>query len=297
MHRFFVILSFLLASIIAIICFVEPGFHVLHKTEDMHPGSVDNSDVIVYLINMDRSKTRLDHMKPYVEGLAFPFERIVGVEGNKITKDEISRVFDIKHYQEYAINRVSESKGVIGCSLSHLKVWKTFLSSRYKYALVLEDDITFDPVLLSKAIQEMIDKHSDKWDVATFLKNSTDDTISIAKLSGGENINLDFKSISGANAYLLNRKAAAEYVNYFFPIIMPVDIYYSRPWEFGIKFVSVEPFIVHHAPSMGSESGSSVRIMFESEPENRFAGTILRQKTKIARIFYNAKLFVASLFS
>ena len=287
---------FLLAILFVIVafCLVNPGFYVLEKTNDVKPGTVDNNDVIVYFINMDKSKERLNHMLPYVQGLGLSFERIPGVDGNKLSDEEINEVLDTKMYAQYAMEQDSIPRGVVGCSLSHLKAWEAFINSRYKFALIFEDDVTFDPELLRKMISELTVKDPQKWDIATFLKNKTGSTVTMHDLFDGYVMNLDFMSLSGSNAYILNRKAAADFINYFYPIKIPLDGYFARPWEFGMKFVSIEPFIVHHASGLRSESSRTTRIQFAAETQNDLNGKIMRFKTKIARVVYNTKLLIAN---
>jgi glycosyl transferase, family 25 len=274
---------------------VSPGFFVIEKSSNLISKNVTNNKTIAYLINMDVSLKRLQHTKPYVEQLGLDFQRMPGVEGNKISDQQIKEIFDKQVYQKYSTNEDYITKGVLGCSMSHFLVWRRFLESDYQYALILEDDISFDPQLLNKAIAELTSIHySKKWDVVTFLKNSTGDTVSIAKILKNYDLNLTFKNVSGANAYIINRKAASAYVNHFFPIKMPVDLYYSKAHEFGIKFFSFEPMIVHHA-NLSSESGKADRIYFNDKPKYHLLQTIYHQKTKIIRILYNLKILAMEL--
>ena len=53
----------------------------------------------------------------------------------------------------------SKNKGVVGCYLSHYKIWKHIVANKIKYALVLEDDASIKDVnrVLDKGlIQKML---------------------------------------------------------------------------------------------------------------------------------------------
>ena len=291
---------FLLAILFVIVafCLVNPGFYVLEKTNDVKPGTVDNNDVIVYFINMDKSKERLNHILPYVQGLGLSFERIPGVDGNKLSDEEIKEVLDAKSYSLVA-TRYSRPdfirKGVVGCSLGHLKAWETFLKSNYKFALILEDDAEFDPSSFRKVIDELTEKYPQKWDVANFFKDKLGRTVTMQDLADGYMMKLDLQEWYGSGAYILNRNAAADFINYFYPIKLPMDLYYGRSWEFGIKFVSIWPFIVHNS-GVSSELNSTGEVQI-SESAAGVQGDIWRLKTKIARVLYSIKLLMMNLIA
>lgn len=58
--------------------------------------------------------------------------------------------------------------GEIGCYMSHIGVWRSFLDSQYEIALVLEDDVVFHKDFLV-ALHEAV-KSSTKWDMLKLNK-------------------------------------------------------------------------------------------------------------------------------
>jgi GR25 family glycosyltransferase involved in LPS biosynthesis len=74
----------------------------------------------IYYINLDHRTDRNEQFLQEIEKINFPI--------NKVTR--ISGVYN-------------KELGALGCSLSHIKVLKTFLNSSYSNCIIFEDDFTF----------------------------------------------------------------------------------------------------------------------------------------------------------
>ena len=87
----------------------------------------------VYLINMDKSKERLEKMQLQLPILGRNYTRIKAIDGKELTKDEID---------ENCTSLCSNfcTKSMIGCFLSHKKAWQTMIDNNDNYAMVMEDD-------------------------------------------------------------------------------------------------------------------------------------------------------------
>ena len=138
--------------------------------------------------------------------------------------------------------------GEIGCYLSHYFAIHEFLASSSGYALVLEDDIDFDPSDLTQVIQDLL-LQEDKWDIVNlkplYAHNywKTVGTLAQSKRSLVEFTSTTF----GTAAYLLNRKAGYALLQKSLPIVMPYDWYITRDWEFGIKYRGIFPSFQLHS--------------------------------------------------
>ncbi len=95
--------------------------------------------VRTYLINMDRDVERLRWMQDVFSTHNIAFERISAVDGSNLSDEQ----------QAYHLTpeRSHLSRAEIGCLLSHIKTWQTFLQSGADYALIFEDDIHAQPDL------------------------------------------------------------------------------------------------------------------------------------------------------
>ena len=108
---------------------------------------VDN----VYLINMDKDTERLEKVTKECKKFNINFERFSGVNPLKLSKKELNKYVS-KTCQNICPN------GIIGCGVSHMKIYEDALKNNYKNILVLEDDVYFDDELyeeLNKAMKEL----------------------------------------------------------------------------------------------------------------------------------------------
>ena len=165
----------------------------------------DLTDTKIYYINLDQ---RGDRKKQFEKQEALktmpPVERVAGVHGLTvdIKKDKRvgvnTRVHVITEYRRshYEIH----SRGAIGASLSHFKVWQTFLKSGAKYALVLEDDVNL-PSTFSVMVKDCAKSLPAKWDVWILGWNHT-------PVDTGKKETSPFRRILhfvGAHCYIISR--------------------------------------------------------------------------------------------
>ncbi|MDR3179591.1 MAG: glycosyltransferase family 25 protein [Holosporaceae bacterium] len=202
---------------------------------------VNSGKITSYIINLERAPERLAHVLPQISSLNFPYEIIPAVDGQKISPEEIEKLACIDAYK-YIFKMLPEP-GTIGCALSHEKALKQFLLSNSEFAIIFEDDVTFDPRKLSVLAKSLVQKKH-KWDIVSFEANHHGHPVSIAELPYDEKLVLYLTNVKHAGAYMINRKTAHKLLKNFFPIEMPFDHYFSRAWKHAIQFCGVEPRLV-----------------------------------------------------
>jgi len=188
----------------------------------------DLTDTKIYYINLEQRKDRKKQFEAQ-EALKTmpPVERVAGVHGLTvdIKKDKRvgvnTRVHVITEYRRshYEIH----SRGAIGASLSHFKVWQTFLKSGAKYALVLEDDVNL-PSTFSVMVKDCAKSLPAKWDVWILGWNHT-------PVDTGKKETSPFRRILhfvGAHCYIISREAAKIFVDEMFPIETHIEHYMSN---------------------------------------------------------------------
>ena len=87
----------------------------------------------IYVINMDRSTERLTAMQKQVPKLGKQFVRISGVDGSKLSRQEIQSL-------STGLCGLFCTNSMIGCFLSHKKTWEAVVKNRDSFALIMEDD-------------------------------------------------------------------------------------------------------------------------------------------------------------
>lgn len=101
----------------------------------------------VYVINMDKSKHRLELAKTRIREAGFEnIQRLPAIDAtdNTILKQEWDSYgaprFDLQRDPEFM-----KYTGKQGCFLSHVKLWREMIQNQIPWAIVFEDDIMFHP--------------------------------------------------------------------------------------------------------------------------------------------------------
>lgn len=255
------------------------------------PFSVTGGEGVgAYIINLDRSKERYASIKPHVDQLELPTERIEAVDGAALSQQEVNEKLDLDTYRVFLGH--TPKRGTIGCSLSHIKVWQTFLKSTFKFAVIFEDDVSFEPNKLKVVMEDLL-KNSDLWDVVNFETHGNRRMpISIKTLVNNHQLCLFLGKATHTGCYMINRKAAKHLLEKALPIKMHVDQYFNRSWELDIKFTGVEnPRLVFQTFG-DSDIGKTNRV---SEDKVSALDVLNRlmwvSQTSIIRFAYNLKLY------
>lgn len=114
---------------------------------------VDNS--MIKVVNLERRKDRKEKVIKELENAnILNYQIFNAVDGYNIPPTK--EIFDL-----FKGNDFSYQRGVIGCALSHYKIWEELVASDKDWAIVFEDDIKFYPnfkenleILLSQVNQD-----------------------------------------------------------------------------------------------------------------------------------------------
>jgi GR25 family glycosyltransferase involved in LPS biosynthesis len=244
----------------------------------------------VYVINLERSKERRKHILDQVEKLNMPYDIVLAVDGEALSKEEIDKAVDLEVYKKFA--RYYRSIGEIGCALSHFKVLRKFLESNYQYALVLEDDISFDPDLLRKIAYKSLDAHY-LWNILTFEVRHRGMPVKVKNILSNYYLSYYLTDVHDAGAYLIDRSTAVKLLEYSLPIKTSVDYFFTRAWELDIKFAGIEPRIVHQTFG-DSEILQKVDKKGLHKRNRSVDYAIFIAKTETIRFLYNLKLAISA---
>lgn len=124
----------------------------------------------IYLLTIKRNIKRQDILKEKLKGLNY--EVFLGVDGRELQEEEIARLYDD---EKATVNcKRSMTIGEIGCSLSHVKIYKDILAKGYDKVLILEDDVT----LAEEKLEQLVNIFKDlpeKWEIfyLGFILHST----------------------------------------------------------------------------------------------------------------------------
>jgi|LakMenE01Jun11ns_1017448.scaffolds.fasta_scaffold9955973_4 GR25 family glycosyltransferase involved in LPS biosynthesis len=141
-----------------------------------------------------------------------------GIDGKKCSDDTIKRHFTTFY-------RFFGPKSSIGCSLSHVNVWKTFLKTDKKYAIIFEDDIILDDITynLAEVIPFYVEQTPKDFDVLYLGSLGSDNTPNFFTISMSLlNMSAEYKDINdyvkqpnvalATHAYVISKSGAEKLV-------------------------------------------------------------------------------------
>ena len=91
----------------------------------------------VYVVNLERSKDRLQHIDDNLKKFGIKYQRFNAVDGGKLPMSEIDNNTTLMCRYLFC------TRSIIGCAMSHIALWKMIAESPDKWHLILEDDAEF----------------------------------------------------------------------------------------------------------------------------------------------------------
>lgn len=175
------------------------------------------------------------------------------VEGRKLSRQEQKQMVLPEFYERYGRNATLPA---VGCSLSHINIYKDIIANNVKYALVLEDDailsndLKLDKIsqLLNSDIPTAILMTPDFWYRPDEKVMDVDGKYKIYQLNDGYM----------TSGYAINQAAAKLLV----PLIYPVK-YTADAWgmfiSFGLQLHGIVPHVISYPDGYG-EIGMSQHV-------------------------------------
>jgi glycosyl transferase family 25 len=91
----------------------------------------------IFIINLDKDVKRLSNAYDQLDKYEFKnYEKFTGIYGKQLSNDEINDNTTI-------IGKLFASHSMIGCSLSHIRLWEKIVKENIELSLILEDDFVF----------------------------------------------------------------------------------------------------------------------------------------------------------
>jgi GR25 family glycosyltransferase involved in LPS biosynthesis len=203
MKKYYEILIIIIAIIILLFITIysyynKEGF----KEKDNYLDGID----VVYWINLNRSKDRYKDMTNMFKDEIFsniPNMRIKAFDG----KNDPQSVHDNLVIQE----RLVKKDTIYACLLSHLNAIKTFNSSNYDIALIMEDDVNLEfKKYWKKTVREIMNNAPNDWEI-----------IMLSYTLGPGHVFNDWKNAvdytddltSSTVSYIINKKGSSKIIN------------------------------------------------------------------------------------
>lgn len=229
----------------------------------------------IYYINLDRRPDRKTHVETVTKQLNLSAERIAATDGSKLDLDAIPKNIITEDGIKDAKNKnqkvyVPLTAGGIGCAMSHHTIWKKIVDENVASALILEDDIRFDPLFHHKL--ELYKKSWPKTYDVVFLGYHPSTFKHLQNISPNHSNNHnDEKHTSdifarpnkayGLFGYIVSKKGAEKLLK-IFPITLQIDSEMLHNKN-GINAYAVKPSfrVIFSDPSETSEEfGTDIQV-------------------------------------
>lgn len=175
-----------------------------------------NIKMKTYVINLDRRPDRWEDFKSKAGYLSpFNYERFSAVDGTLLKSTaQLQRIFDGNDYNM----RV----GLVGCAMSHIKIYIELIDSDYDVFCILEDDIDFTPEFDKKLLHVYNQVKIMNWDMVylghhLYEQYITDDIYDKKKMPIIEKWDRIYSlstSMGGTGGYLISKNGAKNLLEY-----------------------------------------------------------------------------------
>tara|TARA_X000000950_G_scaffold6407_1_gene6926 strand:+ start:253 stop:996 length:744 start_codon:yes stop_codon:yes gene_type:complete len=196
----------------------------------------------VYIINLKKDKNRKKNILNELKKQNLKnYKFISAVNGNKLKKKEINSLISKEKNFINPIN-TNMSKSEIGCSLSHIKIYKEIVKSDIDYALILEDDAFFLNKF-TKNLKKFISINF-KYKKQIILLSELREFYKIPIDKEKDYEIVDVTNAYFTHSYFINNEAARSLLHFNFPVKTVADNFIIFKIYCGIKITGLNPYLL-----------------------------------------------------
>lgn len=192
--------------------------------------------VLVLLINLDRSEDRLQRMSRRLDDIGLSWQRLSAVDGRGLDLDGMPEI-SVQDFERLHGKALKPAEA--GCYLSHLAAIDAFLASDRPFALIAEDDVVFADDLCE--VLAALLENADHWDMVKLSGMHSGLPLPVLPLIGDYRLSVPLAQHTGSGLYLVNRHAARRLSEGLLPMRLPYDHAFDRAWALNFRMRLVKP--------------------------------------------------------
>ena len=192
----------------------------------------------VFVINLETSRERRQYMERQLAALDIPAEFFPAVDGRRLTEDEVGQLSNQVWFRRYVGREMTRAD--LGCSLSHILVYRKIVEENLPCALVLEDDAWLTPALVP-LIREL-ERDIDQLPCDVVLLSEC--------ITSSENIwRRGYYFLSPVvsayftHAYVVSLRGARRLMNNLYPVALPADAWNWLHRHRMIRIAAIHPVL------------------------------------------------------
>ncbi len=196
----------------------------------------------VYIVNLKKDLKRKENILNQIQIQKLNnFEIIEAIDGNELNQIELDeQVFKNKKLKNPWNTKMSPSQ--IGCALSHIKIYKKFINSKYDFALILEDDAVFVNNFSDELINFILNSFKFKKQIILLSELKEFFSKPIDKKNNYELVNVTNAFFT--HSYFINKEAAKSIVAFNYPVKTIADNFVFFKIYCGVKLTGLNPFML-----------------------------------------------------
>jgi glycosyl transferase family 25 len=261
-------------------------------------------DVKTYIINLERDEIRrqavLQQCKS--QGLG-DIEMLPAVDGAALSTSRIEKAYSSRGARIYIGRELCRAE--IGCALSHMEVYQRVIRDEVSLALVLEDDIQFEPNLKQVIDAIATGGQPDNWEVLLLGHHSLSSRKMITshniwsglKLVGKHKFFRPSEIAAGAYGYLVNQRGAKRLLVEMQQFSKPVDRYTGSDRHINVYVLKPNVISIdNHLNDFHHNMEDRIR-MIEEQRSNRFSGLVKERCPTLFRVIKQMKLRLVKVWN
>ncbi|WP_294910488.1 glycosyltransferase family 25 protein [Tatumella sp. UBA2305] len=220
-----------------------------------------------FVINLPREVEKKQHITDECERVGLDVEIYNAVDGSSLSEDFLrENVFD---YENSFL-----TKGEIGCSLSHINLYKRIIDENLPFALIMEDDATFGNELV---------RFVSEFDNSTYVKDGI--YLLTGDVSYVENrretlseFNIyPVRSAIRTTGYIITHSAAKAMLKLLHPVRFEADMYEVFKKLSGVRIYATIPHIISTNDKDKSKSSIQAERSLLVEKRDHYRGMVFKK--------------------
>lgn len=221
--------------------------------------SIKNNFFPTYIINLRDDKEKKLRLKNLISKFSLNYFFIDAFDGRNKNINEFNSYHDRKRKLFFGRSLLPKELGILE---SHKLIMNTILKKNIDFALILEDDISFDKnfeLYLNK-----IANLSYPWEIVRFI-----DSPKLIRAKGRKVVclgNNHFlkrfpKLFGGAHAYLVSKSGAKKILRQIHNYYYPIDMIMGETWKNNLNSLICSPGLVRQERKFNIEPPNSIRFI------------------------------------
>jgi len=228
-----------------------------------------------FVITLRRATARKPQVDRIVAHCPVDCEIVEAVDGRELSLAEYDAVYRPDLYRpKYPFQL---GPGEVGCFLSHRQLWQRMIDENLSQALIIEDDVDFEPTLFSEAFA-FASEHAIDGDYVQFQVRPLTGAVRTIAIDGDFRVVCPKVTPLRTSAQLVTKAAAARLLRLTSQIDRPVDAFLQMHWLTGVRVTAVAPSYVHEISQQlgGSTIGAGRRDNLLRKLRHEFMRPIYR---------------------